>query len=69
MPWTDDFWNCRRVGGVRRKILRSNSKRMSVIDSANITRRTFTATLIRRKIRNEEKKLIFSKILELLARS
>ena len=42
--------NCRRVGGIRRRIPRSNSKRMRVSDSANITRRTFTAMLIRRKI-------------------
>ena len=58
MPGSDDFWNCRMVGGFRRKILRSNSKRMSVTDSANITRRKFTATLIRRKIR-KKKSLIY----------
>ena len=32
--------NFRSVGGIRRRILRSNSKRMSVIDSTNVTRRT-----------------------------
>ena len=59
--------NFRSVGGIRRRNLRSIIVRGWVL-LANMTRRKFTVALIRRKILLK-KKLIFSKILELSARS